>query len=511
MLQRLGSSLVNHNGVTLKSILDDRFVEDSTIYTVGFGGDYINLNTALAHLSKKMYVATENNQGVTLMLLDNYSVNEQVIVAHSNLSFVTIKSEKTVAIVRESLVKEVDGYLPAFCATGGAQLPVFDVKFDMGYTSGAQDKSVAFLATDAGSSLIIKEGGGCINSYGSGILAKDAATFTANGTVWDGCAGDGVSVCSGASGSASNSTANRCYNGFVANGGVLDATSSTAQYTRSAGFASRKGGVLNAEFADAQNGASYGFYCAISSLLNVTRGNCSGCRFGISGQRNGKIAAEEVVANNCTETNISARRYSTIEAQSCTAINTTTTPLYCIRANYSGAVLVESSKLGGTCTHNICRATDNADIQATDAVLSGAIGSSIAVLVDESSNFQGRRITIDHSTSNGTAVQVARASTADLTNCKITGGGNYGVVSQFCSNVSVDEGAVNGSTNYSLYATDGGKISATKANARQDVSQDKISDIVVSRGGIISADKALGGYPPSAGINKVTSSGIIFK
>ncbi|CAM7095965.1 hypothetical protein ESCOCP332M_15575 [Escherichia coli] len=477
--------------------------------TVGDGGDFSSLSSAIYAASEMRYVAAKANTGITIRLLPDFVLKEQVIIDFADLSFITITAVGTVTIDHSSLVNAVDEYYPVLCARNGARFPVVDALFDMSRSGQEQDKTVAVLAYGAGSSVKVNPEKGCINSFGAGLIASHGASFSADYSVWNDCGGDGVSVYAGATGSAKFATADRCYNGFVANGGVLDATSARAQSAYNAGFVARKSGVLNAEFADGQNSENYGFYAAVSSLLNVTRGNCSGSRFGISAQRGSKIAAEEVTADNCTETNISARRYSEIEAQSCHAVNTTTSPLYCIRANYSGAVIVESGVIGGACTSNICRATTNAEIQATDAVMSGATGLSIAVFVDESSNFNGRRMKLDHTTSQGTAVQVMRGSTADISDSVITGGGNYGIVSQYCANIAADNAEIHGSVNYSVYACDGGKISVTNANVRRDAATDQITDIVISRGGIISASGAVGGV--NATTNTVSASGTVYR
>lgn len=511
-----GASIVNtSSGESVQQVIDSlttNYIRQQRLaitITVGMSGDFATINQAISSISDFRHVISSGNSGVRVELLPGFVMNEQVIIDFINLSFVEIYSSSVIPINRAALTRSIGGYLPAFCANKSASFPFINASFDMGWTSGSQDQSVAFLSYGPSSSLSIASGKGCVRCKGFGVLASNCGTFNADGTVWDDCAGDAVSVYSGASGSAKNARADRSYNGFVANGGLLDATSSQARSTRSAGHAARKSGVLNAEFADAQNGLLYGFYAAISANLNVTRGNCSGCRFGISAQRTAKVSAEEVTADNCTETNISARRYAEIEAQSCHAVNTTTTPLYCIRANYSGSVLVESGILGGSCTDNICRATTNAEIQATDAVISGAIGSSIAIYVDESSTFNGKRATINHSTSTGTAISILRASSADLTNSNITAGGNYGLVSQYCSNVSADNSEIHGSGNYSVYATDGGKISITNANVRRDPSLDQNTDIVISRGGIISASGAIGGV--NSTVNTISASGTIYR
>lgn len=477
--------------------------------TVGDGGDFGSLSSAIYAASEMRFVASAKNSGVKIRLLPGFVLSEQVIIDFADLSFITIAAVDTVGIEHSALTVAVDEYYPALCARNGARFPIIDVLFNMSRNGQEQDKTVAILAYGAGSSVKVSAAKGCINSFGAGLIASHGASFSADYSVWNDCGGDGVSVYAGATGSAKFAMADRCYNGFLSNGGVLDATSAQAQSTRSAGFASRKSGVLNAEFADGQNGLNYGFYAAVSSLLNVTRGNCSGSRFGISAQRGSKIAAEEVIADNCTETNISARRYSEIEAQSCHAVNTTTTPLYCIRANYSGSVIVESGVIGGACTSNICRATTNAEIQATDCVMSGATGTSIGIYVDESSNFNGRRMKLDHTTSQGTAVQAMRGSTADICDSVITGGGNYGIVSQYCSNIAADNAEIHGSVNYSVYACDGGKISVTNANVRRDTATDQITDIVIGRGGIISAYGATGGK--NSTVNMVSASGTIYQ
>lgn len=511
-----GASLIETaTGASVQEVIDGlpgQYINsqvESEIITVGPLGNFQSISAALESISNSSYVIKPGNTGVKINLLSGFVVEEQIILDFIDLSFVEIFSSYVIPINRAALVSSVGGYVPAFCAKNSASFPIINASFDMGWNSGAQDNSVAFLSYGAGSAMSVLSGKGCIRCHGFGLLSSNGASFDADGTIWDDCAGDGVSVYSGATGSAKLARADRCYNGFVANGGTLDATSSQARQTRSAGHVARKSGALNAEFADAQNGLVYGFYAAISSNLNVTRGNCSGCRFGISAQRTAKVSAEEVIADNCTETNISARRYAEIEAQSCHAVNTTTTPRYCIRANYSGSVIVESGVIGGACTDNICRATTNAEIQATDAVMSGATGTSIAVYVDESSNFNGRRMSVDHTMSAGTAVQVLRGSTADITNSNIVAGGNYGVVSQYCANVSADNAEIHGSGNYSVYASDGGKMSITNANVRRNIALDQNTDIVISRGGIISAFGAIGGVNTTG--NAVSASGIIFR
>ena len=190
-------------------------------------------------------------------------------------------------------------------------------------------------------------------------------------------------------------------------------------------------------------------------------------------------------------------------------MNTLTTPLYCIRANYSGSVIVESGIIGGACTDNICRVTTNAEIQATDAQISGGIDRCVAVFVDESANFNGKRMQLDHALSSGSAVQVSHASSADLSNSVISNAGNYGVLVQFGANVSLDDATVRGSGNYSLYATDGGKVSAIKADLQQVEGVDARTNIVISRGGMISAAQSIGGVYTTA--NTITEAGIIFK
>lgn len=499
------SEMINANEFT-KYII---FEQNSLGCKVGTSGDFSSLNEAICYFSQ--YYPAYEKTGVTIRitLQKDFVMQEQVTLSGIDLSWMEIFAEHTVHIDRHALKIRVGNYLPVFSASGGARLPLISALFDMGYAEGAKDISVAFLVHGAGSSVNFSAGAGCVNAFGDGLLSLSGSTFCADKTFWNHCAGDGVSAYSGASGCANDSEASGCYNGFLAEGAVLSAQRSIARDSRSAGFVSRMSGVMNAEESDAQNGLNYGFYASISSLLNVTRGNCSGCKFGITGQRGSKIAAEEVIADNCIETNISARRYTEIEAQSCHAVNERTTPLYCIRANYSGSVIVESGIIGGACTDNICRVTTNSEVQATDTQLSGAIDECIAVFVDESANFNGRRMTLDHTLSSGTAVQVSHASSADLSNSVISNAGNYGVLVQFGANVSLDEATVRGSRNYSLYATDGGKISAIKADLQQVEGVDARTNIVISRGGMISAAQSTGGLYIAA--NTITEAGVIFK
>ena len=497
-----GSSVETELNKAMKKIIAPVTVD------VGLNGRFKSINEALSYISSSRSIYMQNGLSVAVSLQSDYVMDEQVIVNGNDLSWIVITSPQEIAINRAALVELCAGHYPAFAAINGGRLPLIDVKFNMGFQSGDADLAAGVVVHGAGSSVNIAPLAGVCNSTGMGIIALAGASFCADDTIWDDCAGDGVAVFGGASGSANRARADRCYNGFLSDGATLSAKGSQAKHSRSAGHAARKSGSMDAEFADSQNGDNYGFYAAISSKLNVTRGNCSGCRFGISGQRSSKISAEEVIANNCRETNISARRYAEIEAQSCQAVNTETTPLYVIRANYSGSVLVESGVIHGA-IKNLLRATSNAEIQATDAKLSGGEGSSIAIYVDESSKVGGRRLELDHSASLGTAIHALRASEVDLCDAYVKAGANYGAVSQYGANISVDDAVIRGSGNYSLYATDGGKASATKADLQQVEGVDLNTNIVVSRGGIISADQAIGGTNVTP--NVVSVAGVIFK
>jgi len=100
--------------------------------TVGSGGDYSNINEALAYLSKYYPLYKSNGITAEIVLLAGFVMEEQVLVQGVDLGWVTISGQDAETVIdRASLTVISVGLYPAFSGVNNATIPIIGQLFSM--------------------------------------------------------------------------------------------------------------------------------------------------------------------------------------------------------------------------------------------------------------------------------------------------------------------------------------------------------------------------------------------
>jgi len=226
--------------------------------TVGSGGDFSTINQALdsvTSLYMPKYISGYGVHKVTIVLLSNFVMNEQVFVDSIDLSWITIIGElgpgvetniNPSAITRYSSTVDAK---PIFLANNGGFLPIIGQLFNFGTTGGggkqgivACNNSRAIILPNCGlkgtiqnniyafkSSIINADGAIATGSLTTNIIARDNSTINANGAIATGSAGYGIFAIEGSFINAQGADASGAtWSGIrVMNGSIINANGST--------------------------------------------------------------------------------------------------------------------------------------------------------------------------------------------------------------------------------------------------------------------------------------------
>lgn len=135
--------------------------------SVGDGGNFSNLNEALAAVRRDYLV---RNESVSLRLTDDFVLEEQVLIDGYDMSHVRIVPEtfgREVTIVRSALTESSYGRFPALAAVRGGKLPLISTLFNMD-TSGTATMRDGIQAIDR-AFVLIAAGGGVKNAAARGV------------------------------------------------------------------------------------------------------------------------------------------------------------------------------------------------------------------------------------------------------------------------------------------------------------------------------------------------------
>jgi len=256
-----------------------KIIEESFTVTVGQDGDYQTLNEALQDLSKYRPLYSEDTIKVTIILLNDYEMREQVIVERINLSWIEITSEQAeVNVVREDMVKETqlpDGTLiyPVFCARDNGHLPIVNCLFYVDETG--EENSVKGIVCLNNSKAIIKDKAGIKNAYDN-IYAHSESNIEAYGCVATFAKKRGI---------------------YSLRSSSINAINADASNAGSHGIHATHSSSINASNADASNAGSYGIYANQSSSIEFWGGDASGAKTtGIRANQNSTINATNALA-----------------------------------------------------------------------------------------------------------------------------------------------------------------------------------------------------------------------
>ena len=303
------------------------------IVTVGSGGDFDTINAALENivaLYYPKYISGGHCPRVTINLLHDFVMAEQVLVESLDLSWITITGDDTeTTINRSALTIEFGIGYPAFAAINGGFLPIIGQLFNID-TSDALANRFGILAYSNSRAIVLPycgvKGAGSINIY-----AYQNSIINAQGAIASGARGDGICA-------------------FY--GSIINAQNANASGAGDAGIRATYSSIINAFGANATNAGGNGIHAYISSTINAHSADASGAgESGIRAEYGSTINAFAADALNAGTYGINARYGSTINAECADASGASGS--YCIVA-HNGSII---NAFGATGSLNVAKNT----------------------------------------------------------------------------------------------------------------------------------------------------------
>jgi hypothetical protein len=499
---------VDHHDATDGGVKLYRTTQQAVEVTVGLGGDFATINSALRILDgqRRTY---GSGATATIRLLTGFVMEEQVLVGGQDLGWITVVSDDAVVSVDETAITEFLGdpkdiIIPLFGATDGGVSPVVGALFEypsaatamdgVGVTYGGRLRLLpecgvrkarqAVVAFYAGSHVECTPTGLTRGDGGAGALGVMGADFRDARTI-------GIYASHGAVVDLPRSNFNNCTcdpDGaaiFGIWGSIVNVYQAQAKNSTGRGILMRDGSRCDARETDVSAAAVHGYQAYHGGYINARylstspagAGGCSGAGgYGVAADTASTVEADGMNAQNCS-TGFRAERGSVINA---TAANAT---------GCGTAVYAERSAI----------------VSASNLTANNCTGAAI---------FAG-----DAATVNVDLSQINSCLNASDSGVVRAGGGS--VVQ--CRDSSIQNGA-----NRVLLATEGGRIVADRANLNSPGGVPVISErgahisaratttvgaagtsYQVSNGGIIAAAGTSGALSQTA--NAPTADGIIFR
>lgn len=217
--------------------------------SVGVGGDFPTINAALASvvsLYYPKYISSSNRPRVTINLMPDFVMEEQVLVDALDLSWITITGyDDETPINIDALTILLGTNHPAFGVTNGGCLPIIGQLFNMNATSAIVGKQGILVGN--GSKAIVSPGCGIKNAGQHGIYTTGGSTAIVSSAVFSGAWQHGV---------------------FVTNGSIVHANSVNASGCQSRGIVAHYGSIVSATNADTSGSvASWGIWVYQGSIV----------------------------------------------------------------------------------------------------------------------------------------------------------------------------------------------------------------------------------------------------
>lgn len=481
---------------------------------VGSNGEFNTLNEAI--LSVK-----DTNENVTINLLNDYVMKEQIFVYNENLKHITISANQEVIIDTNYLVEEVRvisnpqyDVLPAFYGYRSA-MPVIDVLFKVQLPPSVYDpvdsikrQATGFLLDN--STMVIKAYKGCTDSpfinlclINESFVQADYGIFDRGGNrnILDKnniekAYGDGVRV-NNSRFQGSHSTAHDCGDiGFHftggASGNINNATSvgtghHCLQVTSSSNVSARHG-----VFTDCIDDCVTVY---AGSSLDLRYGDVSRAEvnYGLIVTRSSYCNFEGGVANNCGYSGIMANRGSTIDATNSQSNHNRVDGVRCANSSmvdFTGGGCNGSLQDGIHCTHgSVVQARES---KITGSGRDGILAYSSQVYADNCEVTNSARYN----------VIATRGGYISVNDSDLSKAGSIGVLA-YGGDIFANYCTVSNITGRGFEATQGGTIKAYDVS----VSGNSDNDFAVYNGGIIYASGSNGSA--NREVNQITTHGII--
>lgn len=164
--------------------------------TIGPAGDFATIGSAIAGVSSGPARERGGVDQVTLELLPDFVMAEQLIVVGHDLGWIRLSGpDRSVAVRGSELTRPLDTRevltYPLFAAVGGGQLPVIDAHFRIDDSGSPEGRVGVFVGE--GSRAVLLRGAGVDNAGGVGLHVVSGSHVSARDTEWS-RAHDGVRV-----------------------------------------------------------------------------------------------------------------------------------------------------------------------------------------------------------------------------------------------------------------------------------------------------------------------------
>lgn len=163
--------------------------------TIGPAGDFDGIGSAIAAVVGEADAGRVGIAPVTLELLSNYIMEEQLIVVGNDLGWIRLKGPQGSVPVRGSALtttlRHREAVYPLFAVLDGGQLPVIDAHFRIDDSGSPEGRVGVFVAR--GSRAVLLDGAGVDNAGGVGLHVVSGSHVSARGTEWS-RARDGIRV-----------------------------------------------------------------------------------------------------------------------------------------------------------------------------------------------------------------------------------------------------------------------------------------------------------------------------
>ncbi|MFT4326711.1 MAG: right-handed parallel beta-helix repeat-containing protein [Candidatus Woesearchaeota archaeon] len=398
--------------------------------TVGLTGDYQTINSALNSLTSCTINYPQNLAYSTITLLEDYVMQEQVIVDGQNLGWIRIEGVSPKTIVQgSSITISVRGGRTVFAAVDGGFLPIIDQLFEL--DSSSEDDIRGILAAGPASGARIASGAG-FNNATVGILAK--------------------------------------------NGGTIFAEGAFAQNSKVIGFGASQGSTLIANDANA-HGSGRGINAVHSSSVSAINATVTNSIHGVYASHGSTITAQGVDARNAQLNGFTATRGSTVIAHHARANNAGSGGF--VASQNSAIYALNSSAL------NSGEYGYFATISSTiDARNSSARYSHRPIIVSQGSTvsaryFDGRNADLD-------GIYVRDSSSADVRNSQFQSAERYGIRAYGSSNIQAEDSNVRYASSGGVRAEQVSIINAQDVDARNSGGR----GIFAAHGSTINAHRA---------------------
>lgn len=522
-------------------------------YTVGQDGDFVRLNNAFKHIEDLLVQPRK----ITVILLKDYIMREQLYIINKNYNHITITSEKDIVEADGSRLNDqitvptnpIFTVKPMFYGEN-SQFPTID--FKLKNTDKNDQINCGFLMDNTNFIMTKRSGSTYFNFIG--LCGVNGSNVTAHycdfsnngnrdqldeGTINQTMYGDGVRIF------ASSFSANYSiisYNGeigcHISHGSTAYVDNSEMTHNGHHGIMSTTASQVSARNCKVTDTIDDNVVSYASSNIDLRNSDCSNSRqtFGVIATRSSSINFADGKANNCGRSGIMANRGCSIDATGATADNNMEHGVIAsnnsdvdftsgqanhnkidgIQATHGSRVQARLSTLENNIRNGILSyvgsvyaqgititGSGRRGIEATHGGFVSAYECNIDGSKDDNVLAYGGEInvaggTLTNAGRNG--IEATRGGVITADGCKVKTSKNYGVLA-YSGKVEISNGSVSGATSEGVYSTRGGEVVAFETSI-----QSGSTNMHVANGGRIFGST---GHSTNIDANTMTAKGFI--